>query len=179
MYAILNPKWIALSAAGDGGNEENTVPFFQATGLAPEEADVLFVEIDIQELSNLAALVADVPRERRKATGELAKGFRNGRGTTVHFRCAVGEPAERCGNFDRNRHAPDSPLSRCSSGSAELIVQIGFKGIEAGRDSFGGREFGGNGIGGLQAIAGDADHRGFVWMNATFAEELLRDCRGH
>ena len=49
-----------MGAAGDGGDEEDAVAFLEGAGLAAEEANVFFVEIDVEELADLAGLVADV-----------------------------------------------------------------------------------------------------------------------
>src|SRR6266478_2841793 len=90
----------ALAAAGDGGNEEDAIAFFEGAGFAAEEADVFFVEIDIEELADLALIVADVAAEIGEAGGKLVEGIGDGGRATVDFRRAVGEAAEGRGNFD-------------------------------------------------------------------------------
>src|SRR3981189_273586 len=52
-----------LGSPGNGGDEENAIAFLEAAGFAAEEANVFFVEIDVEELANLALIVAHVARE--------------------------------------------------------------------------------------------------------------------
>src|SRR6266481_8263579 len=94
----------ALAAAGDGGNEEDAIAFFEGAGFAAEEADVFFVEIDIEELADLALIVADVAREIGEARSELVESFGDRGGGTVHFGRAVREAAEGGGDFDGDGH---------------------------------------------------------------------------
>src|SRR5580698_5037879 len=93
-----------VGAAGDGGHEEDAVALFEGAGFAAEEADVFFVEVDVEELADLAGLVADVFGE----VGELGRqlGQRGGdrRSVTVHLWRAVSEAAERGGDFDCYAH---------------------------------------------------------------------------
>src|ERR1700681_3318698 len=65
------------------------------------------------------------------------------------------------------------------NGDRELGVEISFESVETRRDGFADRVFRGDGIGGLQTVAGDAHDRGLVGRNATFANELLRYTGGH
>jgi hypothetical protein len=89
-----------LAATGDGRYQQNTIPFLQDAGFAAEEAYVFFVEVDVQELADLALVVADVPRKIRVARGELVQSFGNRAGTTVYFWSAVREAAKGCWDFD-------------------------------------------------------------------------------
>lgn len=72
-------------AAGDGGNEEDAVAFLEAARLAAEEADVFLVEINVEELADLALFIANVAREGGELRGQIVEGFGDGRGTTVVF----------------------------------------------------------------------------------------------
>src|SRR5437879_5280943 len=69
-------------------------------------------------------------------------------------------------------------LDACGS-DAKLRVEISLEGFETRRDGFGGRKFCGNGVGGLQAVAGDADNGGFVGFDAILGDEFLRHACGH
>src|SRR5260221_6813750 len=51
-------------------------------------------------------------------------------------------------------------------------MKEGFEGVEFGVDFFGGRVVGGDGVGGFEAVAGDADYRGFVFGDAALLDEL-------
>src|SRR6266850_665317 len=62
-----------LGSAGNGGNEENAIAFLEAAGFAAEEADVFFVEIDVEELANLTLIVAHVAREIGVPLGEFVQ----------------------------------------------------------------------------------------------------------
>jgi len=93
-----------LGSAGNGGDEENTIALLEAAGFAAEEADVFFVEIDVEELANLALIVAHMSREIGEARGEFVQSLRDGGGTTVYFWRAASKAAERCRDFDDHRH---------------------------------------------------------------------------
>jgi hypothetical protein len=81
-------------AAGDGRDEQDTVTVFDGAGFAAEEADVFIVEINVEELANLALVVADVAAEIGKFSGQLIQGFGDCDGATVHLGLAVGEATE-------------------------------------------------------------------------------------
>jgi hypothetical protein len=93
-----------LLAAGDGRDEENAIAFLEGTGFPAEEADVFFVEIDVEELANLALLIADVAREIREPGGKFVQSLGDGRGATVYFWRAIGKAAERGRDFYDDRH---------------------------------------------------------------------------
>src|SRR5712664_3106753 len=93
-----------LGSAGNGGDEENAIAFLEAAGFAAEEANVFFVEIDVEELANLALIVAHVSREIGEPRGEFVQSLGDGGGATVYSWRAVGEAAERCGDFDDYWH---------------------------------------------------------------------------
>src|SRR6202045_5534236 len=97
-------RWKRLASPGDGGHQEEAVAFLEGAGFAAEEADVFFVEVDVEELANLALVVADVARQigiaRRKFIQRVG-----GRGcATVHLGGAFGEAAESWWNFDGHGH---------------------------------------------------------------------------
>ena len=72
-----------LGAASDGGDEENAVAFLEAARFAAEEANIFFVEIDIEELANLTLIVAHMAREIGEPCGEFVQSLGDGGGTTV------------------------------------------------------------------------------------------------
>ncbi len=51
-----------------------------------------------------------------------------------------------------------------------MRVEISLEGFETRCDGFGCREFGGDGVGGFQAVAGDADDGSFVGLDATLRD---------
>jgi hypothetical protein len=93
-----------LAAAGDGRHEKDTISFFEGAGFTAEEADIFFIEVNIEELADLALIVADVAREGGEARSEFVESFCDGGGATVHFGRAVREAAEGGGNFDGDGH---------------------------------------------------------------------------
>src|SRR5260370_322943 len=93
-----------LAPAGNGGNEEDAVALLERAGFAAEKADVFFVEVNVEELADLALIVAYVAREIGKAGRKLVQRFGNRGRATVNFRRAVGEAAEGGGDFDCDRH---------------------------------------------------------------------------
>src|SRR5712664_650927 len=107
-----------LGSAGNGRDEENAITFLEAAGFAAEEANVFFVEIDVEELANLALIVAHVARKIGEPRGEFVQSLGDGGGATVYFWRAFGEAAKRCRDFDDYWHfqfscAPAKP-ARCS-----------------------------------------------------------------
>jgi hypothetical protein len=72
-----------LGSAGDGRDKENAIAFLEAAGFAAEEADVFLVKINVEELANLALIVADVARKIGEPRGEFVQSLGDGGGTTV------------------------------------------------------------------------------------------------
>src|SRR5205807_416372 len=93
-----------LAAAGYRRNQQNAIAFLEGTGFAAEEANVFFVEIDVEELADLALIVTNVTREVGETGSEFVEGVGDGGRATVHFRSAVGEATERCRDFDGHWH---------------------------------------------------------------------------
>src|SRR6266446_7296275 len=93
-----------LGSTGDGGDEKNAIALLEAAGFAAEEADVFFVEIDVEELANLTLIVAHVSRKIWEPSGKFVQSLGDGGGATVYFWRAVGEAAKRCGDFDDYWH---------------------------------------------------------------------------
>src|SRR5258708_6286154 len=91
-------------AASDGGNEEDAITFLESAGFASEEADVFFVEIDVEELADLALVVADVARESGIARRKFIQRVGDRGCATVHLWGDFGEAAEGCWNFDGHGH---------------------------------------------------------------------------
>jgi hypothetical protein len=93
-----------LASSSYRGNQQNAIAFFEGAGLPAQEADIFFVEVNIEELADLALIVADVARESGEARSELVESFGDGGGATVYFGRTVGEAAEGGGNFDGDGH---------------------------------------------------------------------------
>src|SRR2546426_10684409 len=87
-------------AAGDRGDEHHAVAVAEGAGFAAEEANVFFVEVDIEELANLALVVADVAGKRGGGGGGGGLGVGNCGRATDHTRRTVGVAAERRGGVD-------------------------------------------------------------------------------
>ena len=171
------------------------VAFLEGARFAAEEADVFVVEIDVEELANLALIVADVAAQIGEFGGEFVEGLRDGGGATVDFGLAVREAAEGGGDFDNYGHFHCSSFKllgesvhttgattyapRCVRGGHELRIHKRFERFEARCDGVGQRVFGGDGVGGFQAVAGDADDRGFVGRDATLVDQFFCDAGGN
>jgi hypothetical protein len=91
-------------ATGDGRDQQDAVAILDGAGFAAEEADVFVVEIHVEELANLALVVADVAAEVGKFGGQLVQCFSNRDGATVDFRLAVGKAPEGCWDFNDYWH---------------------------------------------------------------------------
>src|ERR1700688_1836510 len=91
-------------AAGDGGDEKYAVAVFQRGRLAVEEPDVFLVEIDIEKLADLALLVANVARERRKLRGQVVQRFGDCGCAAIYFGRTLGEASKCCWDFYRDCH---------------------------------------------------------------------------
>jgi hypothetical protein len=97
-------SWERLAAARNRRHKQNPITFFEGAGFAAEEADVLLVEVDVEELADLPLIVADVAREIGKAGRELVESFGYRCRATVNFRRAVREAAEGGWDFDHDGH---------------------------------------------------------------------------
>src|SRR5437764_11377192 len=93
-----------VGSAGDGRHQQNTISFFDRAFFAAEKADVLFVEINIQKLANLALIVTDMAPEPGELREENIQGFSNRACATVQLWCTFGETTEGCGDFDCHCH---------------------------------------------------------------------------
>src|SRR5712664_2013072 len=93
-----------LGSAGNGRDEENAITFLEAAGFAPEEANVFFVEIDVEELANLTLIVAHVARKIGEPRGEFIQSLGDGGGATVYFWRAASKATERCRDFNDYGH---------------------------------------------------------------------------
>src|ERR1700675_2836260 len=94
-------SWLA---AGDGGNEQDAVAILERGRFAAEEADVFFVEIDVEELADLALVIAHVTGERRELRGQVVQSFGDCGCAAVYFWRTFGEASECCGDFDCDCH---------------------------------------------------------------------------
>jgi len=81
------------------GTRSTRSPSFKLGGFAVEEADVFFVEIDVEELADLALVVADVTGEGGEFSGQIVQSFGDRGGGGVYLWRAFGETAEGCGDF--------------------------------------------------------------------------------
>jgi hypothetical protein len=91
-------------ATGDGRDQQDAVAILDGTGFTAQEADVFVVEIHVEELPNLALIVAHVAAQVGKFGSEFVEGFRDSDGATVDFGLAVRETPEGGGNFDNYGH---------------------------------------------------------------------------
>src|SRR5689334_22060367 len=66
LRALAPDNVMTASAASDGRDEEDAIAFLEGAGFAAEQTDVLFVEINVEELANLALVVADVAGQTGK-----------------------------------------------------------------------------------------------------------------
>jgi hypothetical protein len=55
-----------LASAGDAGNEHDLVAVLEGVGFPAEEADVLVIDIDVDEAAELSGLVLDLGGEGRE-----------------------------------------------------------------------------------------------------------------
>src|SRR6266850_1616215 len=102
-------------SSSNRGDEQNTIAFLEGAGFAAEEADVFFIEIDVEELADLALIVADVAAEIGEAGSQLVKGVGDGGRATVYSRRTAGEATEGRGDFYRHWHPCISLVSNLSS----------------------------------------------------------------
>src|SRR5215470_5271734 len=96
----------ALSSrtACDGRHEHNFVAGLHGAAFATEEPNIFLIEIDVQELTDLPLIVADMPGEAGKLCRQNIQRLGNGGRITVKLRRSVGKPPKRSRNFNRNSH---------------------------------------------------------------------------
>src|SRR5713101_3017045 len=99
----LDPFLVSRSSS-DRCNQQNPIAFLEGAGFSAKEADVFFIEVDVEELADLALIVADVAPEIGEARGKLVEGVGDRGRATINFRRAIGEATEGCGNFNGYGH---------------------------------------------------------------------------
>ena len=67
----------------------------------------------------------------------------------------------------------------CVRGGHELRVHQRFESLQARRDGVGQRVFADDGVGGFQAVAGDAYDGGFVGRDASLVDQFFRHARSN
>ena len=86
--------FVLSTAASDGGDEHDLIPILEGVGVAAQEADVFVVDVDVDELSQLAVLVFDL----RGQSGEGLVQFSEQRGQVcgvrVELLAAIGVAGE-------------------------------------------------------------------------------------
>ena len=82
------------NSAGDGGDEHDLVTVLELVGIAAEEADVLVVDVDVDETAELAVLVLDVLGEGGELRVELGEQAGEIGGFGVEGLLAVGVAGE-------------------------------------------------------------------------------------
>ena len=73
------------AAAGDGGDQHDFVAVLEGVGFAAEEADVFVVDVDVDELAQLAVFVLDLGAERGE--GLVDVGEQTGRLEAAESNC--------------------------------------------------------------------------------------------
>jgi len=58
---------LASRSSRNRRDEQNTIAFLEGAGFAAEEADIFFVKVHVEELADLALIVADMARESGEA----------------------------------------------------------------------------------------------------------------
>src|SRR5262249_44044551 len=96
--------WLSSRTAGDGRHEQDFVAGLQGAAFATEEPNIFLIEIDVQELTDLALLVADMPAEAGKLCRQNIQRLGNRCRITVKLRPSVGKPPKCSRNFNRNSH---------------------------------------------------------------------------
>ncbi len=64
---------LASRSSRNRRDEQNTIAFLEGAGFAAEEADIFFVKVHVEELVDLALIVADVARESGEAVGKFVE----------------------------------------------------------------------------------------------------------
>jgi hypothetical protein len=82
------------AVAGDGGDEHDFVAILEGVCVAAEEADVFVVDVDVDELAQLALVVLDLGGERGEGLVELGKEGGQVGGVGVELLLAVGVAGE-------------------------------------------------------------------------------------
>jgi hypothetical protein len=91
-------------ASGNGGNERDAVAVADRAGFAAEEANVLFVEVDVQELADLALLIAKVTRDFGEVRCKLVEDGGESAGRTLQGRRSRRETAKGRGDINDDGH---------------------------------------------------------------------------
>src|SRR5262245_34700331 len=94
----------ASAASGDGGDDRHLIAALQSGLLAVEEADVLFVDVDVDEASQLPRLVHQAVSQARELPFEVVDKGADGVGRGLDLGVAPGDRAQRGRNANENGH---------------------------------------------------------------------------
>ena len=96
---------VRAAAAGDGGDHQHLIAVLEGILLVAEEADVFFVDIEVDEAAHLALLVAQMLSQGRKAGLDLRDQFGQIGGVRLGSRArSVGVLLKCIGQQNSNGH---------------------------------------------------------------------------
>src|SRR5262245_8476357 len=94
----------ALTSSGDGRHDRHLVAVLEPGLVALEEADVLLVDVDVDEPPELSRLVQQALAEARELPLEVADDVGDAAARGLHLGAALRKGAERCGNPYQHGH---------------------------------------------------------------------------
>ena len=97
-------SYLKAAAAGDRRDQHHLVPILKRVRIAAEETDVFVVDVDVDELAQLAVLVRDLGGERREGLIELGQQRGKVRCVGVEFLAAIGVAREGGGKHYFDGH---------------------------------------------------------------------------
>jgi len=101
--------------AGDGGNQRDGIAIFGGGGILAQVADVLVVEIDVDEAAYLAFVVEDLLAQVGEVGGERVQHFTHGGAGNGDGILAPGELPQRGRNQNSDHISRSTP--QCGAGN--------------------------------------------------------------
>jgi len=154
-----------VTSAGDRRNHEYFVAILKAVLLVAKKTDVFLVDIEVDEPTNLPVFAAQVRPQRRESALDLLDQLRQVGGGAGNLAHVVGVLLKRIRQQDFDRHVlPFGQAERLVGGVFfHKVFEVGKPGTDGLALIVGAVKH----IGGLKAIAGDANDGGFVRLDAA------------
>src|SRR6476646_11865903 len=165
-------------AAGYRWHQQHFVTILKRISVSAQEADVFFVHIHIQEAADFSRLVAEMRFEIGELLVERGKKFSQIGCRARDLRIAGSQPAQRGRNLHCDVHLDLDSFPhffrRIVQRPSHVLLELG----ELGSNCLFELVFAGERIGGLQAVAGYAEHGSLVGGNPFLAIQLARRTNG-
>src|SRR5438132_3729685 len=121
----------SAGASGDGGDDRDLVALADGRVQSLAESDVGVIDVDVDELAQLARLVVQAVTESGVAALEARQSFRHGGAVDADLGAAIGQAPERAGNSNHDCHRRPSIRAPLHQGAAASSTTSGLRAVRA------------------------------------------------